>query len=118
MLRGIRQKRSKVKVIIISGSCCIPGMAPFDEAAERVVKQVVGDLRIEADVRVVPASNAMFGALPKKVMNRLIKEANTGKMPVPAVLVNGEIVSYGVPAPEALKEALAGHYEKSTKEEQ
>ncbi len=82
MRLSFRKKYSEVGVIIISGSCCIPGMAPFDEQAKRVVEQAAS----EAEV---------------------ITEFNqSGRMPLPAVLINGKIVSYGVPQVEDIKKAL------------
>ncbi|MFA5866855.1 MAG: hypothetical protein WC891_02700 [Actinomycetota bacterium] len=119
MIRGLNRKKSKVGVVIVSGSCCIPGMAPFDEAAQRIVEQAVSETGVAALVRVVPASNAMFGGVPMKVTAQLMSEANNGRMPIPAILINGEVVSYGVPSLEEMKKALLGSAEKTPiKEEQ
>ncbi len=113
MIRGLSRKKSKVGVVIISGSCCIPGMAPFDEAAQHIVEQAVSETGVAAHVRVVPASNAMFGGVPVKVTAQLMSEANTGRMPLPAVLINGEVVSLGVPSLEEMKKALIRSAEKT-----
>jgi hypothetical protein len=94
-------------VIIISGSCCIPGMAIFDEQAKHVVEQAISEMDAKAQVKVIPASTAYFGSVPKEVMTKLIAEFNqSGRMPLPAVLINGSIVSYGVPQIEDIKTAL------------
>lgn len=107
MRLSFRKNNSEAGVIIISGSCCIPGMAPFDEQAKRVVEQAVSETNVKVQVKVIPASTAFFGALPKDVMAKVIAEFNqSGRMPLPAVLINGKIVSYGVPQVEDIKKAL------------
>ncbi len=100
-------KKSEPGLIIISGSCCIPGMAPFDEQAKNVVEQALSETNIKAQIKVISASTAYFGAVPKEIMAKIIAEFNqSGRMPVPAVLINGEIISYGVPKVEDIKTAL------------
>ncbi len=107
MRLSFHKKEVEVGVIIISGSCCIPGMAPFDEQAKRVVEQAISETNIKAQIKVIPVSTAYFGAVPKEIMTKLITEFNqSGRMPLPAVLINGKIVSYGVPQVEAIKTAL------------
>ncbi len=104
---SFRKKDSEPGIIIISGSCCIPGMAPFDEQARRVVEQAISETDVKAQVKIIPASTAFFGSVPKEVMTKIIAEFNqSGRMPLPAVLINGSIVSYGVPLVEDLKIAL------------
>lgn len=106
MILGSRRRRSQTNVVIITGSCCIPGMAPFDEQAQRVVEQAISETGVAAQARVIPASNAMFGAVPMKVMKTLMAESNAGRMPLPAVLIDGAVVSYGVPTVDDFKSAL------------
>ncbi|CAG0979945.1 MAG: hypothetical protein OIN86_02910 [Candidatus Methanoperedens sp.] len=102
-----KTQNTEIGVIIISGSCCIPGMAPFDEQAKRVVEQAVSETDVKVQVKVIPASTAYFGAIPKDVMAKIITEFNqSGRMPLPAVLINGKVVSYGVPKVEDVKTAL------------
>jgi hypothetical protein len=104
---SFRMNNSEVGVIIISGSCCIPGMAPFDEQAKHAVEQAVSETDVKVQVKVIPVSTAYFGAVPKEVMTKIIAEFNqSGRMPLPAVLINGRIVSYGVPKVEDVKKAL------------
>ncbi len=107
MRLSFRKNNSEVGVIIISGSCCIPGMAPFDEQAKRVVEQAASDTKVKAQVKVIPATTAYFGGVPKEVMNKIMAEfSQSGRMPLPAVLISGKVVSYGVPQVEAIKTAL------------
>lgn len=107
MQLNFRKKDTEVGVIIISGSCCIPWMAPFDEQAKRVVEQAISETDVKARVKVIPASTAFFGGVPKEVMTEIITEFNqSGRMSLPAVLINGRVVSYGVPQVEDIKTAL------------
>lgn len=119
MQLGFRKKDAGIGIVIVTGSCCIPGMVPLDEEARRAVEQAVSETGVSAQVKAVPASNAMFGAVPVRVMTEIMSEMNqTGRMPLPAILINGEIASYGVPDVEQIKSALlqaAG--ESTTKEE-
>ncbi len=107
MKLSFRKNNPEAGVIIISGSCCIPGMAPFDEQARRAVEQAIAETNVKAQVKIIPASAAYFGAVPKEVMTKIIAEFNqSGRMPLPAVLINGNIVSYRVPQVEDVKKAL------------
>ncbi len=82
-------------------------MASFDEQAKRVVEQAISETDVTAHVNIIPANIAYFGAVPKEVMTKIITELNqSGRMPLPAVLVNGRIVSYGVPQVDDIKTAL------------
>ncbi len=96
----------RVGIVIITGSCCIPGMAAFDAQARRIVEQAVVETGIEAQVQMMPAITAMMGGVPKEVMGKLIGLFQAGQIPVPAVLVNGQGIAYGVPNIDVIKAAL------------
>jgi hypothetical protein len=121
MRLNFRKEDTEVGVIIIGGSCCIPGMASFDEQAKHVVEQAISETDIKAQVKIIPASTAFFGAVPKDVVAKIITEFNqSGIMLLPAILINGKVVSYGVPKIEELKTALlqimdAGKTKEDTK---
>lgn len=101
------KNNSHVGIVIVTGSCCIPGMAAFDEQARRVVEQAVSETGVEAKVKVIPASKAMFGSVPKDIITGLMSQYNqSGRVGLPAVLVNGKAISYGVPDIETVKSAL------------
>lgn len=100
-------KNSETGIIIISGSCCIPGMSAFDEQARIAVEKAVSETDIKAQVRIIPATSAFFGSVPREVITKIMTEFNqSGRMPLPAVLINGRIISYGVPRIEDVKTAL------------
>ncbi len=93
-----------MNVVIISGACCIPGMAAFDEQARRVINQAVNETGVEAKVTMIPAATAILGH--GKIISELMDMSNKGRLGVPAILINGQVVSYGVPQLEDMKEAL------------
>lgn len=97
-----------VGVAIVTGSCCNPHMPPFDAEAKRVVAQAVAESGVSAEVREVPATRAFFGVgVPRRVLAEVLRLMNEeGKVGLPAVLVSGEVVSYGVPTVESVRAAL------------
>lgn len=88
-----RPGAADVGVVIITGSCCNPHMLPFDAEARRVIAQAIAESGIRAEVKELPATGAFFGGAPT-VMRKVIAMLNEeGRIGLPAVLVNGEVVS-------------------------
>ncbi len=115
-----KDSRPPVSVVIISAACCMPGMAPLDEQARRIAEQAISETGVEAQVEIMPATSAFFGGVPKQIMAELINRSQSGQLPVPAILINGKPVSYGMPELENLKSALiavASANSKISKEE-
>lgn len=110
------QKGSQLGVLVITGSCCIPGMAPLDEKARLIVEQAISETSVAVQVEVVTAMRAYFGGVPKRVIGELIAMSNQGRFGLPAVLINGEVVSYGVPTLEDMKAALHKFAENAKEE--
>ncbi|HWI64058.1 MAG TPA: hypothetical protein VNT75_19650 [Symbiobacteriaceae bacterium] len=95
-------------IIIVTGSCCMPGMAPLDQQARDLVAQAVRETGVQATVKEVSASSAAFGALPRKLVAEFMSVVGQeGRVPLPAVLVDGRPVAPGLPELTALKAALA-----------
>lgn len=104
---GEHHDENSISVIIISGSCCFPNMAPLDEMAQRVTDQAVAKAGVKAKVRTITATSAYYGGITKETLNRIMTGNNKpGTMPFPVILINGEVVSYGVPEPNELVRAL------------
>lgn len=95
---------------IVSASCCMPGMEPFDEQARRAVQQAIAETGVEARVEVMSATTAFFGGLPRPILAEAMRLAQAGRMPMPAVLVNGQPVSFGVPEVEVVKGQISGTF--------
>ena len=105
---NLEKEEGKIIVVILSGACCLPGMAAFDEQAKRVIEQAIKETSVNAEIKLIPATTAMFGgAVPKHVMTNLMSKFSRDEtVGVPAILIKKEVVSYGVPTLEAMKEAL------------
>lgn len=101
------QDEPKTTIIMLSAACCIPGMAGFDTQAEKVIRQAMSETGVNARLETVPATKAFFNGHLKKVINELMVMSNQGKIGTPVILINGEVISYGVPTLEKMKEALA-----------
>lgn len=94
-------------IIMISGACCIPSMANLDELARKVIDEALSVTGIQAKVSTITAGtayrNGAFRALIKK---------GIGMSDAPFIVIDGELVSYGVPKIEELKSALIKHSTK------
>lgn len=101
-----QDKEIPVGIVIISAACCMPGMAPLDEQARRIVEQAISETGVKAQVSIMPATTAYFGGVPKQIMAQLISMSQSGRLPVPAILINGKPVCYGMPELENFKSAL------------
>ena len=106
MKLDFRHKETPVGIVIISAACCMPGMAPLDEQARRVIEQAISETGVEAQVKIMQATTAFFGGVPRQIMAEIINLSQSGRLPVPAVLINGKPVSYGMPELENFKSAL------------
>lgn len=95
-----------VRIVLISAACCVPGVAAFDDQARRVVDQAVAEAGVEASVSTMPATTAYFGGAPREVIARLMRDMQSGTLRVPVVLIEGKVVSYGVPELEQIRSAL------------
>lgn len=100
------QTKPKTTIIMLSATCCMPGMAGFDAQAEKIVRQAITETGIDARFELVPVTKAFFSGALRKVINELMVKQNQGKIGVPAIIINGEVVSYGIPTLEAMKETL------------
>jgi len=94
----------KINVIIISAACCVPGMDAFDRQARLVIDQAISETGIDAKITLVPAPTAMVAF--RKIISELMAMYGKGKIGVPAILINNEVISYGVPRLEDMKTAL------------
>lgn len=101
-----KDAKPDVSVVIISAACCMPGMAPLDEQARRIVERAISETGVEAQIKIMPATTAFFGGVPRQIMAQIVNLSQSGRLPVPAVLINGKPVSYGMPELENLKSAL------------
>ncbi|KAF0111764.1 MAG: hypothetical protein FD147_566 [Chloroflexi bacterium] len=107
MKLGFMSKEKPVGIVIITGSCCIPGMAPLDERTHQVVEQAISNTGVNAQVKTLPVTTAYIGGAPKDVIAQLVGKYNqSGQIGLPAILINGKTVSFGVPEIEQIETAL------------
>jgi len=107
MKLDLRHNEKPVGIVIITGSCCIPGMAPLEERARQVVEQAISKTGVAAQMKTMPATTAYMGGAPKEVIAQLIGKYNqSGLIGLPAILINGKAVSFGVPEVEQIETAL------------
>ncbi len=106
MKLNFRRRETPVGIVIISAACCMPRMAPLDEQARRIVKQAISETGVIAQVKIMQATTTFFGGVPKQIMVELINMSQSGQLPVPAILINGKPISYGMPELENIKSAL------------
>lgn len=110
---------SEVIILLVSGSCCMPGMAVIDQQAQQVIRQALDDTGIAAQVRILPISSALQGGIPLEILKEMGgSSTSTNLMRLPALFVNGQLVSFGVPDLDQTKSALRfAQSEITTKEE-
>ncbi len=100
-------KSMKTSVLIVNGSCCMPQMVPLEAQARQIVEKVIAEERADVEIRTMTMSEAYYGGLPRSMVASLMDQfRQTGDIGLPAVLVNGEVATTGVPDPERLRAAL------------
>jgi protein-disulfide isomerase len=99
---------NKLKITILTASCCNPGLKPMDEQYTARVKQALDKTNTQAaEIKVVTATEAYYG---KKIgdMNKLKPLFDKyGMDALPALFVNNEMTLYGgLPSVEKLTEVI------------
>ncbi len=98
---------SEVLVLLISGTCCYPGLAAVDAQAEQVIRQALAETGIPGRVHTLLASSALQGGIPVDILEQLqnaLKPLNL--MRLPAVFINRKLFGFGVPELDAVKTTL------------
>ncbi len=95
----------EVTVLIISGTCCNPSLGGLDERARRIIEAAAAETGIALRVEKITMTSAYYSA-PADVKQKLMADFAEGGLNVPAVLIGGKAVSYGVPSIEVMKTAL------------
>lgn len=98
---------SEVVILLISGSCCFPGMATLDQQAQQIIHQALAETHLTAQVRTMPIRSVVQGGMPTEVLNELKGSLQpTNLMRLPALLINGKLISLGIPELDQVKLAL------------
>jgi hypothetical protein len=95
-------------IIMISGACCIPTMSDFDEEARKIIDEAISMTGVQAKISMITASAAFASGAYHEIIKKGI-----GISDAPVILIDGEVISYGVPQIEDVKNALVRFSGKS-----
>lgn len=94
-------------IVIVSGACCFPPLRALDDQARRIVEAAIVTAGVPARVVRLSSSQAYYGGIPRNLAEEgRRKKEEIGIAIFPVVLVNDELVSYGVPSADAIVAAL------------
>lgn len=100
---------NRLKLIVLSVSCCSPDprMPVYDQQYLSRIKEALSRTKVEADVELLPATNAFF-SLKAGYLRKLLPLFNKfGPAVAPALFVDGELALYGgVPTVDRLVETI------------
>lgn len=105
-------EETRVKIVMVSGACCVPSLAKTEKELETQMWQTVEELGLEAEVSVVSlgavlAGNDSLATEQSQLIQALFQKYGTKF--APAGLVDKRVLfAGGAPAADKLKEILAG----------
>lgn len=102
----VRGETAPAGVVILSAACCNPSMGGLDEQARRIVERAAAETGVEVRVSTQPMASALYGGVPKDVVEQLKRDQAAGGLRMPVVMVNGKAVSRGTPDAERITAAL------------
>lgn len=105
----------KIGVVVVTGSCCMPGAAPLDAAARSAVVMASSKTGADVEIREVSATAAAAGALPQHLLADVLEFQKGNTLPLPVVLIAGKVVDVGTIDPEKIVLALRAHQESIKK---
>jgi len=100
-------------IIMISGACCLPSMANFDNEARKIIDEAISMTGVEAKVNMVTAGAAFGNDAFREIIKKGMETTGRDIRSTPVILINGEVISYGIPKIEDIKNALIKSSEKS-----
>ncbi len=98
---------SGILILLISGSCCSPQMYSVDEQARRVIDRALAETGATARVQTLMISSALRGEIPAEILQEIGISADLSIIQrLPAILINGKLLAFGVPELDAVKSTL------------
>ena len=98
---------SEVVILLVSGTCCVPQLAVPDQQAQRIIHQASEETGITAQVRTLTISSALQGGIPAEILEQLKASMQPADlMRLPALFINGKLISLGIPELDQIKSAL------------
>jgi hypothetical protein len=100
-------------ILVISGACCVPQLAFSDQQAIKIIDQALQEIGITAQTRTLTISSALTGGIPMEILQAIgIATDPSVIMRLPAVFINGRLISFGVPDLQMIKNALNANQER------
>ncbi|HAS74254.1 MAG TPA: hypothetical protein DCS67_08940 [Clostridiales bacterium UBA8960] len=82
-------------VIMVSGSCCMPWLASYEDKLEANIKSMIKSSDVPINYIYIPVTKAMFSGVPKVIYDELMQLYQTkGNLPLPAVIVNQQLIGH------------------------
>jgi hypothetical protein len=100
------QEAGRAGVVILSAACCNPSMSGLDDQARRIVERAAAEAGVEVQVSMQPMVSALYGGVPKDVVDQLKRDNAAGGLRMPVVMINGKAVSWGSPDAGRITAAL------------
>ncbi len=98
---------NKLDISILTFSCCNPALKPMDEQYVARVKQALAKVSADAQVKVVTATEAIYGREVGDFSKIKPLFDKYGMDAMPALFINGELALYGgLPSIEKLTEVI------------
>lgn len=98
---------SEVVILLVSATCCVPQMAVLDQQAQQIIHQALEETGVKAQVRTLTISSALSGGIPREILNAIgVQIDPSNLMRLPAVLINNQLISFGVPKLDEIKNIL------------
>src|SRR5512138_1243053 len=98
---------SQAVILLISGACCLPQMATLDQQAQQIIRQALSETGATAQIRTVTISSVAQGGVPAEIIKEIQDSIGPNNpLRLPALLINGKLVSFGVPELNQIKSAL------------
>ncbi len=97
----------KPRITLFSIACCTPGFEAIDREYVVRIQEALKKTGIEAEVEILPATNAFFGGRVQYISQVWPLLSKYGAAAAPALFVDKKLVLYGgVPTVEKLVEVL------------
>ncbi len=99
-----------MRITILSISCCNPAVGSEDQSYLAKVREALAQSGIEAQVSILPVSEALYSLAKDKVSALMPLWKRYGAAVAPAMLIDDELVLYGgIPTKEKIAEVLTKH---------
>lgn len=100
------KNKEHINMIIIKSGCCNKLSASIEENFKSSIDQAIHETGSYVKITEVKAHFGMLENIGKKISSEIFEFIKIGKPFLPIVMINGEVISYGVPTYELIKNSL------------